>query len=289
MTLVMTLKLMIVLSVVLMLFAISLRARASDLGYLLTHWRLGLGAFAAMFVIVPAIAIAISYIFNLDPAVEIALVAIALSPIPPILPKKQVKAGGRACYVTGLLFGATIVAILVAPLGVYIASRIFHFDAQIGFTAVAMPLIVTILLPLILGVAIAPLLGENLLSSISGLASKLGLILMIVATVGLLIMIFPRMLDVIGNGALLALALMAIVGLVAGYMLGGSDHGDRATLALASSTRHPGVALAIAAQVFPDNQLAPAAILLSLLVATIVCIPFMRMIGKHQRIDAAAT
>lgn len=223
MTLALALKLMIVLSVILMLFAISLRARASDLGYLFTHWRLGLGALVAMFVIAPAVAIVISYVFDLNPAVEIALVTIALSPIPPILPNKQVKAGGRACYVTGLLFGATIVAIFAAPLGVHLASRIFGFEGEIGFMAVAIPLIVTILLPLILGVAVAPLLKEGPLSKLSAIASKAGVVLLVVAAVGLLIMIFPRMLEVIGHGTLLALAVMAIVGLIAGYLFGGSD------------------------------------------------------------------
>lgn len=286
MTLALALKLMIMVSVVLMLFALSLRARLTDLGYLFTHWRLGIGAFVAMFVIVPAAAVAISYFFDLNPAVKIALVAIALSPIPPILPNKQIKAGARACYITGLLFAATIASIFVAPVGLYLASRLFDFDAHIGFAAIAMPLALTILLPLVLGIAIAPLLSEEHLEKLSGLTSKVGGALMLVAAVGLLIMIFPRMLDVIGHGALLALAVLVLVGLAAGYMLGGPDPGDRAALGLATSTRHPGVALAIAANVFPDNQLAPAAILLSLLVAMVVCIPFMRLITKHRAVAA---
>ncbi|QNE04180.1 Na+-dependent transporter [Croceicoccus marinus] len=287
MTLALALKLTIMISVVLMLFALSLRARLADLGYLLTHWRLGLGAFAAMFVVVPAAAIAISFFFDLDPAVKIALVAIALSPIPPILPNKQIKAGGRACYITGLLFTATIASIFVAPFGLYLASRLFDFDAQIGFMAIAMPLMVTILLPMVLGIAAAPLLNGHRLERLSSLASRLGGALMLVAAVGLLIMIFPRMLEVIGHGALLALAVLVVAGLAAGYALGGPDSGDRAALALATSTRHPGVALAIAANVFPDNQLAPAAILLSLLLAMVVCIPFMRMITKQGSAAAA--
>ncbi|WP_230293698.1 bile acid:sodium symporter family protein [Croceicoccus sp. Ery5] len=287
MTVALALKLMVVISVILMLFALSLRARVADLGYMVTHWRLGLGALIAMFVIVPAVAVAIAYFFNLNPAVEIALVTIALSPIPPILPNKQLKAGGRACYITGLLFGATIVSILVAPLGVYLFSQIFGIEAQVGFGAIAMPLVLTILLPLVLGVAIAPLLGEGLLPKVSAIANKLGVILLAVSAIGLLIMIFPRMLEVIGHGTLVALAVMAAVGLAAGYFLGGPDAGDRATLGLATSTRHPGVALAIAAHVFPDNELAPAAILLSLLVSMVVCVPFMRKIGKHQAASAA--
>lgn len=287
MTLAVVLKLLMVISIILMLFALSLRAKFSDLAYLFTHWRLGLGAFIAMFVIVPAVAIAMALAFDLDPVVKIALVTIALSPIPPILPGKQIKAGGRACYITGLLFGATIASIIVTPIGVAIAAGIFDVRASIGPRAIAVPLVISVLLPMALGLAVAPMLGESV-AKVSAIASKIGGILLAVAVLGLLALILPSIIGLIGNGTLLALAAIAVVGLGAGYALGGPDPGDRATLALAASTRHPGVAMAIASRLFPEQALSPAAILLSLLLSTLICIPFMRVIAKHNRATITA-
>ena len=269
------LKLAMVLSIVLILFALSLRAKREDLLYLFTHWRLGLGAFIAMFVVVPALAIFMAKSFDLNPAVKVALVAIAFSPLPPILPGKQLKAGGDGCYITGLLFGATVVSVLVAPFGVALAGSLFHVEAGITPGQVAKPLVMTVILPLLLGLGAAPMLGAARLK-VADIASKLGSAILLVVLVVLLVLMFPAIKAVIGEGTLLVLAVLIVGGLIAGYALGGFDRGDRATLALAASTRHPGVAVAIASATFPEAKLAPAAIVLSLLLSTVLCIPFMK-------------
>ena len=49
----------------------------------------------AMFVVMPLVAVALSLVFRLHPAVEIALVALAISPMPPLLPSRKGQAGGR--------------------------------------------------------------------------------------------------------------------------------------------------------------------------------------------------
>lgn len=269
------LKLAMVLSIVLILFALSLRARREDLLYLFTHWRLGLGALVAMFVVVPALAIFMARSFDLNPAVKVALVAIAFSPLPPILPGKQLKAGGDGCYITGLLFGATLASIVIAPFGVALAARLFHVDAGISPGQVAKPLLVTVILPMVLGLGAAPILGAARLK-VADIASRLGSLILLVVLVVLLFLMFPAIRAVIGEGTLVVLAVLIVGGLIAGYALGGFDRGDRATLALAASTRHPGVAIAIASATFPEEKLAPAAIVLSLLLSTILCIPFMK-------------
>lgn len=275
MNILLVLKLAMVLSIVLILFSLALRARHEDLVYLFKHWRLGIGAFVAMFVIVPALAIFMAGAFELNPAVKVALVAIAFSPLPPILPGKQVRAGGEACYVTGLLFGATVASIVVAPFGVAFAASLFDVEAGITAGQVAKPLVLTVLLPLVLGLLAAPLLGTAV-PRVSELARKLGGGILLVVLVILLVLMAPGIWAVIGQGTLFVLAVLIVGGLIAGYALGGFDKGDRATLALAAATRHPGVAIAIAASTFPDEKLAPAAIVLSLLLSTVLCIPFMR-------------
>jgi hypothetical protein len=57
----------------------------------------------AMNVIMPVVAGTLAAAFHLHPAVQIALVALAVSPVPPILPKKQLDAGGNSPYAFGLL------------------------------------------------------------------------------------------------------------------------------------------------------------------------------------------
>jgi BASS family bile acid:Na+ symporter len=80
--------------------------------------------------------------------------------------------------------------------------------------------------------------------------------------------------SLVGNGTVLAIAAMGVTGLLAGHWLGGPDPDDRTALAIASSMRHPGVALAIARRNFPEEPLVPAAVLLFLLVNVIVTLPY---------------
>ncbi|MCJ2178376.1 hypothetical protein [Novosphingobium album (ex Hu et al. 2023)] len=286
MSVIVILKLMLVISIALMLFALALRARVADLGYLFVHWRLGLGAFAAMFVVVPVVAILLARTFDLNPAVKVALVAIAFSPLPPILPGKQIKAGGEACYVTGLLFAATLASIVVAPFGIAFAASIFDVEAAITPMAVAMPLIVTVLAPLLAGLALSPMFGTAV-SQLSPILSKIGTALLVLAVLGLVVMMLPGIRDVIGQGTLVVLCITIAAGMVAGYFFGGPERGDKAALSLAAATRHPGVAVAIATQTFPAASLAPAAIVLSLVLSTVLCIPYLRYMGKQPRKAAA--
>ena len=71
-----------------------------------------------------------------------------------------------------------------------------------------------------------------------------------------------------GDGSVLAITARVGVAIVSGHTLGGPDPDERATLALASAMRHPGIAAAIASLNVPDEPRVLAAIMLYLLVAT---------------------
>jgi len=65
------------------------------------------------------------------------------------------------------------------------------------------------------------------------------------------------------------------VGLVVGHLLGGPDPNNRTILALATATRHPGVALVIAAGNFPGQKLVLPALLLYLIVCSLASAPYV--------------
>ena len=81
--------------------------------------------------------------------------------------------------------------------------------------------------------------------------------------------------SLLGNGGALAITATVAVGLLAGHMLADDRH--RAALALATATRHPGVALAIAEMSYPDQRKPiMAAILLYLLITALATTPYVR-------------
>lgn len=278
-------QLLIVGSIMLSVLSLALRAHPRDIFYLVRHWQLGLRAFLALFVIVPAVAIAVALIVDPPPAVKIAIIALAFSPTPPVLPKSQLKVGGSADYVTSLLIFGAIGSLVVAPTGILLAGQFFPANPRIGIETTAPILLLTVGAPLLLGFAGRAVLGERVLrpakviGAIGGITLGLGI-------VALLVMLAPAIWDVIGHGTLLALLIMIAAGVAAGYLLEGPAGGDRDSLALAAATRHPGVATAIAAATFPDEKLATAAIWLSMVLSTVLAAPLIKRI--HRAADPPA-
>ncbi len=81
--------------VVLTVLALGLSASWHQAAYLLHHPGLLTRSLLSLFLVVPLAAVAMVTAFALRPVVEITLVALAVSPIPPMLPNRVLKAGGR--------------------------------------------------------------------------------------------------------------------------------------------------------------------------------------------------
>src|SRR5215469_4690216 len=85
-------------SIFLTVLAIGFRATFADATFLFRRpAQLG-RAFLAMNVFMPLLALLFVLRFDLDPAVKIALAALSVSPVPPLFPRKSMKAHGREDY-----------------------------------------------------------------------------------------------------------------------------------------------------------------------------------------------
>jgi BASS family bile acid:Na+ symporter len=266
-------RLAITASILLLVSGLGLRATAADATYLFRRPALLLRALLAINVVVPVVAAVLAALLDLTPAVKVALLAMAVSPVPPILSGKQLKLGGRASYAHGLLVAASLAAIVLVPLAIEVLGRLFQREAHIGVAVVAKLVGVTVLLPLVAGLAVrrlAPALAER----VAPWVSRLGTLLLLGGLLPLLVSTWPGIVSLVGNGTVLVMATVAAAGLAAGHWLGGPDPDDRTALALAASMRHPGVALAIARANFPEETLGLAAVLLFLVVSVIVTLPY---------------
>jgi BASS family bile acid:Na+ symporter len=256
-------------SIALNVFALGLDATLADATHLFRHPR-DLGrVFLSMNVVMPALALALVMTFNLHPAVKIALVALSVSPVPPIFPKKALKGGGKGDYTVGLLVATALLAIMVIPITMDIFQRIAGVPLQMPARSVAVLVFTTVLAPLLAGIAlraVAPSLAERSVKPIGILAT----VLLLLSLLPVLFGSIRTILSLVGNGALVCFAGFALVGYFVGHWLGGPEFENRSVLALATASRHPGIAAAIAHANFPEQKLAVPAIVLYLLVSGIV-------------------
>jgi bile acid:Na+ symporter, BASS family len=262
-------------SIMLTVLGLGLTATWQDATFLLQRPRLLLRAVLSMNVVMPTVAAFLAATFSLPFEVEVAFVALAVSPVPPIIQKKQITAGGRREYVVGLLVAMSVLAIVLVPLTVAILDRVFGRAAAIGPAAIAKIMLLTVLAPLFVGLLVRR--WRPAAEKASGTIVVIAGILLVVSAVLLLYGLWPVTRTYLGNGVVLMLAVIALIGLAVGHFLGGPIAGDRTALAMSTASRHPAVALAIATSgtvTEPKPEL--AIILLYLVVATVVSIPYQQ-------------
>jgi len=268
-------------SMFLIVFALGLHATLENATFLFRHPRLFVRSVLSMNIAMLAFALLVCVLFDPPPAIKIALVALAVSPVPPVLPGKQFKAGGSAGYTIGLLVGAALVAIVLVPLEIEVLGRVADVGMHMPIAKVTSIVLVSIVVPLLAGVAIrhlAPSFAQRAAHPISLFAT----VLLIAACLPVLFVETPLLWTLVGNGVLACLVLFTLVGIAVGHFLGGPEHDDRTVLALATATRHPGIAIAIASINFPDQKVVMAIVLYHLVVGTIVSLPYVRWRKRTQ-------
>lgn len=227
-------------------------------------------ALFAIFVVVPGLAFLVTRLLPTDAVIRFAIVGLAVSPVLPTLPLKQMKLGSERENAVGLLVWASIGALIATPLLVRLASKMLNVDAAISVPEVAEIIALAVGLPLAFGMALRIRLGPGSLA-IGRYARVLGSVLMTAGLVVALVSTWQIIVKLLGNGAVVLMAFMVVVSLFAGNLFGSDQLKDQSTLALATATRHPGVAMAIARSDFPDQQdSAIAAVLLLFLITAFV-------------------
>ena len=280
------LQLALMVSITLTVFGLGLTATFQDATYLLRRPAQLVTAFVSMNIVMPVIAVLIAITFNFPFVVKLSLVALCLSPVPPIIQKKQLSLGGRMDYVVGLMVAMSLLSIVFVPLVVAIFDSVFDRQAALAPWKVAKIMLITVLVPLLIGLAVRKLFPKA--EKASGPIRAGASILLLVGLIPLLIGLWPSLRPLLGNGVVLVMIALAVMGLAVGHYLGGPRTGDRAALAISTCSRHPAVALAIAtAGSAVESKQATAVILLYLLVGLLVCIPYQLWVARSHASEHA--
>ena len=269
------------LSLGLVVLSIGLHTRPGDALFLFRHPALFARSVLAVNVIMPMFVVWVAFVFALKPPVTLALLALSMSPMPPFLPVSTAKAGGEISYTVALLAAESAMAIVLVPLATWILGQLLQTEIHISPATVARIVVTGILLPLTLGAGLRSY-APHLVDRIARPVNAAAIALLVAGFVPLLVVVFLPMLSLIGNGTIVAIVAIALIGLGVGHALGGPDPKHRPVLALATASRHPAVAIAIAAAAFPEAKLAPAAIVLAMLTTALVSVAYTKWAKKSM-------
>ncbi|HXG80243.1 MAG TPA: hypothetical protein VNJ05_00415 [Sphingomicrobium sp.] len=241
-------------TLILMVAAIGMQAHWREVIAAVRNFRGLWRAVLVVNIVVPAVAIAACLALPIDQPIRIGIVIIAVSPLAPLLTGKLMRAGMNASRTVGTYVMLVLLSVIIVPATVALISSILPPDASISAGEVAKLVSVSVLLPLAVGLLVGawlPKLAERL----AGPITLAGYVILGLLFVPVLISQAGQIVELFGNGTVLAMALTALAGIVAGHWLGGPDPVNRSALALAAATRHPGIAALIVHANFTDPRI----------------------------------
>jgi BASS family bile acid:Na+ symporter len=266
-------------------FGFGLRSTIDDVLYVWRHPSLLIRSLLAVLVIMPVLVIAYIKAVDLRLDIRVVLMALALSPVPPLLPNKVTKAGGSASFGLGLLLVLAVGAIAAIPISVAALNLVTQQPVAVEPGGIARIVVMTVLVPLLVGMTLhrlAPRAAAALETPVRWIATGL----LLVGTAMLLFGIRHAIWAAIGGGAIAAIVAFVAVGLVVGHLMGGPEPENATALALATACRHPAIALSVASANFPDERFG-GMVVLYLLVSAIAAVPYVKWQGRRASVAVA--
>jgi predicted Na+-dependent transporter len=214
----------------------------------LRNTRLVILALAANFVVVPAVAFALSRIIPLDQSVQIGLLLMGTAAGAPFLPKLALIAKADPAFAVGLMTMLMLVTIVYLP----IVLPILVPGVKVAAGQIALSLIVTMLVPLLIGLFVKARYGgaaetlQPVMTQISTISLALLLVLMLALN-------FQNVVALFGTGAIVATLLFIAISILVGYLLGGPSTVTKRVLALGTGQRNLSAAFIIATANFADQ------------------------------------
>lgn len=272
--------LLITLSLAMLIISAAMASSAGQFAYVLRRPKLLLKAILAVNII-PLIAalVVVSIMPGLSTMSKTGILLMAISPVPPLVPGKALKSGARPEYVFGLQLAMGVVALVAVPgLGLLVAH---HYDAAAVFplSVIGRNMVVGLIIPMIIGIALGRWIAPDFSRRAAPMVGNIGLLLVVIAFLPILVQLWPKLMALVGDGTVLAMVLVVVVAMLGGHLLGGEVKSDSYALAFASATRHPGIAMALIGANHANPALT-AAVLLFLLVALIVTIPYQILVKR---------
>ena len=228
------------------------------------------------FVLLPLLAFAIVKLLSLDHSYAIGAIIVACAAGAPMLVKLAMNAKENVSFAAAILVLLLVVTIFYMPL---VVPLLAEEGATVSGWAIARPLILTMLLPLIVG-----FVGRAFLPGWADwLAPHLPIIINIslwTMVILILILNFSEVVGVFGSGAILASILLLGGAWIIGYLFGTLDKSEKIVLGFATAQRNFAAANVVAIQAFTDSGVLVMAVVISMV--ALLLIPFSSWFGKRK-------
>ena len=229
----------------------------------------------ANFVLVPLLRMAVIWLLPLDRPLENGLLLVSTAAGAPFLVKLTEFAEHDVALSAALLLLLLPATVIYLPIVVPMALP----EAEVSAGAIALPLVLTMLLPLGAGLLVRTHSARwaMRLQPVMGKVSTISLMVLVGTTV---LLNFRAILGLFGTGAVLAAVIVITGAFAIGYALGGRCFERRCALGLGTAQRGIAAAMVVAAESFrnPDTLVM---VVVSSLVGFAILFPVASVLSRH--------
>ncbi len=228
-------------------------------------------------VVGPALGYLITIVLPLDEPYVIVMLLTSLAPCAPFLQQMVGRGRGDMAFAGALIplvaLGTVIFMPLIAPLLIP--------GLTISAWALAKPLLLTILLPLIIGAAIRHY-ADKVATKIFPAVKKIAMLSTLLTIVWCLVLYGPSMVDTAGSFALLSMTLFMLVMALITYRFGfGLRQNQRSVMALGMGSRNIAAVLAAALAIPDADPRIVTMVIMWTLWSVILAVIAARIFAKH--------
>ena len=232
-------------------------------------------AVVANFVLVPLFAYGIVKVLQLERPYAVGMILVACAAGAPLLVKLAQNAEEDVAFAAAILVLLLVVTIVYMPLVVPFLTE----GAPVSAWSIARPLLLTMLLPMIVGFVAKRFFPGWMQSFLPyvGMVANIALWSMITLTV---VTNLGEVLSVFGTGAIFASILLIAGAFIIGYLAGTFDKAEKLVLGFGTAQRNFGAATVVAVLAFDDSRVLVMTVVIS--TVAIALIPISSIFGKRK-------
>jgi len=255
--------------------SVGLACSFTEVVYPLRNVRAVLRVLVANFLLVPILGLALPRMLALTPPVAAGLTLVAMAAGAPFVVKLTAHAEHNVALSATLLVLLLPATVVFIPLVVSFAVP----DTPVSAGAIALPLFLTMLLPLAIGMVVHGRFSYWA-KGVQPIMSKVSTVTLIVLVTATFLANSERVSHLLRTGAISAAILLICGAFLIGYALGGRDPENRGVLALATAQRNIAAATVVATEGFADSGVL-VTVITSSLVGLAILFPAARVLRQR--------
>src|SRR5574342_548397 len=238
----------------------------------LKNVRITISAIVASYIILPLIATSIARLFGLDPTLRYGLVLLSMAAGAEVGPIFTAKSNGNVSLSGGILAMSIAITIIYIP----VMIGVFLPDVEVDVKHMVLKLILTIVVPLLLGLLIRSRFEKfaHTAEKYLHIISRLFVVLLLLTLIGLY---YKPFIGLFGTYTLLAGVIYIVTAFVIGYLLGWPERGTMLAMGYMHGARNASVAVMVANSVFSDlpNVMLMIATVVVLILVILIAVSYL--------------